>query len=94
MKKFIISCAVLLTAGMFASCNNDPNAPHCWEVKATINMMGMSIPTVTYIWCTEAELEAQKEISREQQRQAGFSDEFITITSKRTNKSESDCHNR
>ena len=92
MKKLIISCAVLFTAGLFASCNNDPNAPHCWEVTVTVNMMGMSIPSTSYVWCTESELEAEKQALKDQQREFGLSEDLITVTSKRSNKSESDCH--
>lgn len=92
MKKLIISCAILLSAAMFTSCNNDPNAPHCWEVTITVNMLGMPITTNQYVWCTEAELDAEKQAIKEQQKQAGVSEDFITITSKRSNKSQADCH--
>ena len=92
MKKLIISCAVLLSAAMFMSCDNDPNAPHCWEVTMTVNVMGMPMKTSQYVWCTEAELEAEKQAIKDQQTQAGVSEDFITITSKRSNKSQADCH--
>ncbi len=91
MKKLIISCAVLLSTAMFMSCDNDPNVPRCWEVTMTVNVMGMPMKTSQYVWCTEAELEAEKQAIKEQQMQAGVSEDFITITSKRTNKSQADC---
>ena len=92
MKKFIISCAVLFTAGMFASCNNDPNAQHCYEITTTIYQSVNEVPSkvsTLYVWGTQTELgEAMNGII---ERLQATGQTTYRIEYKRTNKSESDC---
>ena len=92
MKKLVVFCAVILSATILTSCNNDPNAPRCWEVTMTINVFGLPMTTTQYVWCSENELESEKQAIKDQQTQAGVTEEFITITSKKSSKSQSDCH--
>ena len=87
MKKIVIACAVLL-AGVLSSCG-DTN--YCYEV--TTKVAGpIEISTTTYHWCTSNELEVIKTDLKESQTALGVSEDLITITAKRTNKSEGDCH--
>jgi hypothetical protein len=93
MKNLIISCAVLFTASMFASCDNAPNAQHCYEITATIYQSVNEVPsqvTTQYVWGTKAELrEAMNDIN---ERLQATGQTIYKVEYKRTNKSESDCH--
>jgi len=92
MKKFIISCAVLLIAGIFASCNNDPNAQHCYEITTTIYQSVNEVPSkvsTLYVWGTQTELGEVMNGIIERLQATGQT--TYRIEYKRTNKSESDC---
>jgi len=86
MKKIIIASAILM-AGIFTSCG-DTN--YCYEVTTKVTAP-IEFSTTTYHWCTSNELEAIKADLKETQTALGIPEEYITITAKRTNKSESDC---
>jgi hypothetical protein len=87
MKKIVIVCAVLL-AGILSSCG-DTN--YCYEVTTKVNSV-IEISTTTYHWCTSNELEAIKADLKAAQTNMGISEDKITITAVRTNRSEADCH--
>ena len=52
MKKFVIACAVIL-AGVLSSCG-DTN--YCYEVTATINVLGTTVSQTFYVWGTSNDL--------------------------------------
>ena len=93
MKKLIISCAVLFSAAMFMSCNNDPNAPHCWELTTSIYSSSEDkVPTQTttqYVWGTNTELRETMNSIIQQMQATGQMDYRLEF--KRVNKSQADC---
>ena len=89
MKKFIVACAVVLSAGLFASCG-DTN--HCWEITGTATVLGMEISNTDYHWCTSNELKAYEADLKAGLKQLGLSEDAIKMSSKRTAKSQDDCH--
>ena len=91
MKKLIISCAILLSAAMFTSCNNDPNAQYCYELTATIYEWGgiQHHFTTQYVWGTKAEME---EVKQEIMNQLNAMDVIFDVRVQPTNSTKSDCH--
>ena len=90
MKKFAIACvAVLATAMLLTSCG-DTN--YCYEVTATGKVLGIEASYPYYEWCTSNELDARKEAIKQSLIKLGADENTITITAKRTSKSQSDCH--
>ena len=85
MKKLFISCAVVLAAGLFASCG-DTN--YCYDVKLTI---GDRVSTTTPFWGTSNELKAFEENMKKTQKDLGFEEDLIKITHTRNGKSQADC---
>ena len=88
MKKFIVACAVVLSAGLFASCG-DTN--YCYEVTITVNVLGSHSDT-EYFWGTSNELKAYEADLKKRQADLGIDENTIQISHKRTSKSQSDCH--
>lgn len=89
MKKLIVACAVVLGAGLFASCG-DTN--YCYEITATANVLGLEISETSYEWCTSNSIKAAEADLKKTLVNMGASEDAIKITSKRTSKSQSDCH--
>ena len=89
MKKFIVACAVVLGAGLFASCG-DTN--FCYEVTTTYSLLGVETTTVDYFWGTSNELKAYEADIKAGLKQLGLSEDAIKMSSKRTAKSQDDCH--
>lgn len=90
MKKFIVACAVVLSAGLFASCG-DTN--YCYEITATaeVPIVG-TITQTSYSWCTSNEIKAAEADLKTALVNMGASEDAIKLSSKRTNKSQADCH--
>ena len=89
MKKFIVACAVVLGAGLFASCGD---TQYCYEITATANVLGMEISETSYSWCTSNEIKAAEADLKKTLVNMGASEDAIKLSSKRTNKSQADCH--
>lgn len=88
MKKFVIACAVIL-AGVLSSCG-DTN--YCYEVTATINVLGTTTSQTFYVWGTSNDLEASMAELDADMEAAGISKDSYKIEYKRANKSQSDCY--
>ena len=88
MKKLIVACAVVLGAGLFASCG-DTN--HCWEITATANVLGLEISNTNYYWCTSNEIKSFEADMKKALVDAGASEDMVTITKKMTTKSQAEC---
>lgn len=90
MKKFAIACvAVLATAMSLTSCG-DTN--YCYEITAKAKVLGMEASYPYYEWCTSNELDTRKEAIKQSLLKLGADENTISITAKRTNKSQADCH--
>lgn len=89
MKKLAIVCAIVLAAGL-SSCG-DTN--YCYEVTATYKISGWEKTETTLWWGTKNELKSYEQTVKDiTAKIPGVTEETITITSKRANKSQSDCH--
>lgn len=88
MKKFVIACAIIL-AGVLSSCG-DTN--YCYEVTATINVLGTTTSQTFYVWGTSNDLEASMAELDADMEAAGISKDSYKIEYKRANKSQSDCY--
>ena len=80
-----------------ASCGNDPDKEYCFEVKVTVTYRDTyeihSKSEGYFMWCTEAQMEAEKEYLKEQKIESGVPEEFITVTGERVhNKSKAACN--
>lgn len=89
MKKFAIACAIVLAAGMMTSCG-DTN--YCWEITQTVKVLGVETSATTYWWGTKNDLKSQEESIKQTLKDAGMSEDAYTLTSKKANKSQDDCH--
>ena len=91
-KLFILAlCAMAL-----AACGMDPDKEYCFEVKVTVTYRDTyethSKSEGYFMWCTEAQMEAEKECLKEQKIESGVPEEFITVTGERVyNKSKAAC---
>ena len=93
MKNLILSCAVVLAAGLFTSCSTDPNKEYCFEVRYFVEYRGSGHGGTYYIWCTEEQMKAELELKKEELIESGVPEEYITVSGKRVyNKSTSECH--
>lgn len=88
MKKFVIACAIIL-AGVLSGCG-DTN--YCYEVTATINVLGTTTSQTFYVWGTSNDLEASMAELDADMEAAGISKDSYKIEYKRANKSQSDCY--
>jgi hypothetical protein len=88
MKKFVIACAVIL-AGVLSSCG-DTN--YCYEVTATINVLGTSVSQTFYVWGTSNDLDASMAELDAEMEASGISKDSYTVEYKKTKKSQSDCY--
>ena len=88
MKKLIVACAVVLSAGLFASCG-DTN--FCYEITTTYSLLGVETTTVDYYWGTSNDLKAYEADLKAGLKQLGLSEDAIKMSSKRTGKSQADC---
>ena len=89
MKKFIVACAVVLSAGLFASCG-DTN--HCWEITGTATVLGLETSYTNYYWCTSNEIKAFEADMKKALVSMGASEDAVKITKKITTKNQDDCH--
>lgn len=88
MKKLAIVCAIVLAAGL-SSCG-DTN--YCYEVTQTYKIGTLETSTTNLWWGTKNDLKSYEQTLKEELKKSGISEDIITITSKRANKSQSDCH--
>ncbi len=90
MKKFAIACAVVLATTLSLTSCGDTN--YCYEVTATAKVLGFETNYPYYEWCTSNELDARKEAIKQTLIELGADENTITITAKKSNKSQADCH--
>lgn len=90
MKKFAIACAVVLATTLSLTSCGDTN--YCYEVTATAKVLGAETSYPYYEWCTSNELDARKEAIKQTLIKLGADENTITISAKRSNKSQADCH--
>ncbi len=84
MKKFLVCVAVALTAGIFASCDDQVG---CWEITTDVTIGENTTRTVIYYYGTREEAKAAA-----QEGDATIGDNIKVETKyKKVNKSESDC---
>ena len=84
MKKLIVACAVVLGAGLFASCG-DTN--YCYDVTMTIG----SLSTSYNVWGTSNDLKAFEENMKQTQVNLGIDENTIKFSHKRNGKSQAEC---
>lgn len=89
MKKFIVACAVVLSAGLFASCGD---TKYCYEITATATVLGTQISESSYAFVTSNEIKAAEADLKALLVRMGASEDAIKLSSKRVNKSQDDCH--
>jgi hypothetical protein len=82
MKKFVIACAVIL-AGVLSSCG-DTN--YCYEVTATINVLGTTVSQTFYVWGTSNDLDASMAELDAEMEASGISKDSYTVEYKKTKK--------
>ncbi len=87
MKKILMAVAVV--AAMLCTSCKDTN--YCYELTTKASVMGISAEVVTYVWCTENELDAAIQEAKDAVA-AGGSAVDVECTYKRTNKAQSECH--
>lgn len=86
MKKFAIACAIVLAAGL-SSCG-DTNM--CYEVSVKVT----GVPELkSYYWGTSNDLKAYEQDLKDKQKALGISEDAITVTHSKANKSQDDCKN-
>lgn len=90
MKKFAVACAVVLATAMSLTSCGDTN--YCYEITAKAKVLGIEASYPYYEWCTSNELDTRKETIKQSLLKLGADENTISITAKRTNKSQSDCH--
>ena len=94
MKKLLVSCAVLLSAAMFMSCDNyNPKGLHCWEIHTIVYEYVNVTPsqeTTQYFWGTKKEAEEEAVTIMEQLEASG--QEYYRVSFEPTIKSQADCH--
>ena len=88
MKKIVLACAVLL-AGVLSSCG-DTN--YCYEITQQYSVLDSEHITTTYVWGTSNELDAVIDDIEASLEAMGLSKDAYTLTYKKANKSQEDCH--
>jgi hypothetical protein len=88
MKKLIVACAVVLGAGLFASCG-DTN--YCYEITTTYKILGEEISTTTKSWCTSNDIKTAEANAKQTLIDMGISEDVISVSSKRTGLSQAEC---
>ena len=88
MKKIVIACAVIL-AGVLSSCG-DTN--YCYEITQKYSILGVETSATHYVWGTSNELDAAIDELEASLKAMGLSEDAYTVTYKKSNKSQEDCH--
>lgn len=89
MKKFAIVCAVVLAAGL-VSCS-DTN--YCYKVTETYKVSGTKISHTYYWWGTKNDLKTYEQTLKDAVAKVpGIDEKSVSVSSKRTSKSQSDCY--
>lgn len=88
MKKLIVACAVVLGAGLFASCG-DTN--YCYEITTTYTILGQQLSNTTRAWCTKNEIKSYEASAKEAAVKLGASEDAIKVSSKLTGLSQNEC---
>ena len=88
MKKIVIACAVIL-AGVLSSCG-DTN--YCYEITQKYSILGVETSATNYVWGTSNELDAAIDEIEASLKAMGLSEDTYTVTYKKSNKSQEDCH--
>lgn len=87
MKKLLIAAACVLAVGL-TSCG-DTN--YCYEVTETYELLGSHSYTHLW-WGTKNDLKTYEQTLKDAAVKIGADEKSINISSKRTSKSQSDCH--
>ncbi len=88
MKKFAIACAVVLAAGL-SSCA-DTN--YCYQVTQTYKVAGTEFSYNYLWWGTKNDLKTYEQTLKDAAAKIpGVDESSVSISSKRTSKSQSDC---
>ena len=83
---------LILCAMALASCSTDPNKEYCFEVRYFVEYRGSGHGETRYIWCTEEQMKAELEQTKEELIESGVPEEYITVSGRRVyNKSEAAC---
>ncbi len=88
MKKAFIAVAIVLAAGMMSSCN-DTN--YCYKVTCSYKLAGQEISHTYNWWGTKNDLKSYEQSLKDGATMLGANADDVNITSKKTNKSESEC---
>ena len=88
MKKLIVACAVVLGAGLFASCG-DTN--YCYEITTTYKVLGVETSATTKNWCTSNDIKTAEANAKQTLIDMGISEDVISVSSKRTGLSQAEC---
>lgn len=90
MKKFAIACAIALATTLSLTSCGDTN--YCYDVTVTVTtVLGSQVSTTYSWWGTSNDLKTYEQSLKDAQKQLGISEDKITITSKRTSRSQQDC---
>ncbi|MGM9837524.1 MAG: hypothetical protein ACI30A_03420 [Paludibacteraceae bacterium] len=89
MKKIAIVCAIMLATTLSLVSCGDTN--YCYEVTVTTKIAGLEQSVSYYWWGTKNDLKTYEQTLKDAQEKAGISGDAITITSKKTSRSQSDC---
>ena len=84
MKKFIVACAVVLSAGLFASCG-DTN--YCYDITMTAGPLSLNYK----FWGTSNDLKAYEEDLKQTQIKLGVDENTIQMSHKRNGLSQAEC---
>lgn len=88
MKKFIVACAVVLSAGLFTSCGD---TQYCYEISTTYSILGIETTTTNKQWCTKNEIKSYEASAKEAAVKLGASEDAIKVSSKLTGLSKDEC---
>ena len=88
MKKLIIACAIVLSAGMFSSC---ADTEYCYEITSTYSIMGLSYTNTTKAWCTKNDIKSYEASAKETAVSLGASEDAVKVSSKLTGLSRDEC---
>ena len=86
MKKMLIAVAIVLTAGIMASCNQGEG---CWQITGKYSVAGVEMTQTTYVYGQGEDVDlAKKNLKATIEKLGGTAQ----ITQIRVAKSKDDCH--
>ncbi|MBQ7672458.1 MAG: hypothetical protein IJS49_05210 [Paludibacteraceae bacterium] len=88
MKKLFVACAIVLSAGLFASCGD---TQYCYEITTTYTILGQQLSNTTRAWCTKNEIKSYEASAKDAAVKLGASEDAIKVSSKLTGLSQNEC---